>query len=908
VGFIQRQIQKTVLVVVTHPRLTLGAAGIVLVGCVSIALNGLTLSTDQNKLFSSQVPFFRNYLEFIAKFPENEAMYVIVECARPRVSPPVVRWTALADRIAGRLRAMPKYVKSVETGIPLDQLGAQGILFEEPGRLKQTLEEAGQFVPLVRLFGEKPDMLTGLLGPTPTERLITALATQKRDTQTLQFAELIASSLLETLKHPTERLQVGKQIPDLAALDAADPSRLGYYYTTDETDPSRGLMLVRVYPREDFTTLTARCRIVDGIRAACREEAREFPEFKVGITGRPALDADEMRSTDRDSHRAEVVALIVIFIGLVIMFRSFWIALVAELTLAMAIGWAFGWATVSVGELNLLSIVFLIALIGIGMDYLIQILMAYQREARRYVRARAVWARVFHYVSPPVVTACLGAAGAFLVSFFTDFRGAAELGIIAGGGLLLCLLAGHTVLPAMLTLFPAKVKAVAPADRYGGRLRLWRFGKWRLILPCIWIAAIAAGVPFMRRAHFNPSLLDLQAANLESVQLIRKLQTWSAVVLSPDLEMLRRVRDSLAGASAVASTDSILIASDNYDWLQRHKNDLLKVEWAEQPPIKPGDLDRLQAKVRVLADLIEKQAFGSAAATVTSFRELASLLGAEGGPQKEATGERLSAWQRAFGEQLRKILGQLTPPPLNLAGLPSELRSRYVSADGTYALYINPKYDLWDRSRLASFVKEIEARVAQVPNSPPVTGIAPNIHYSTGGVERAFYKATVYAFALIFVLVLIDLRRLGQTLGAISVLALGLPMLVALMGLFGISWNFANFFGLPILIGAAHEYGVFMMHRYREALHDHRRVWEFWDVSDRALLLCAFVTSSSFAFFWALGHHEGLKSLGLVMALGSACIYLATILVLRPLLIRRLERHHADADKAGVVSNSRRVR
>jgi predicted RND superfamily exporter protein len=78
VGFIHRQIQKTVLAVVRHPKLTLGAAGIVLVGCVSIALNGLTLSTDQNKLFSSQVPFFRNYLDFIAKFPENEAMYVIV--------------------------------------------------------------------------------------------------------------------------------------------------------------------------------------------------------------------------------------------------------------------------------------------------------------------------------------------------------------------------------------------------------------------------------------------------------------------------------------------------------------------------------------------------------------------------------------------------------------------------------------------------------------------------------------------------------------------------------------------------------------------------------------------------------------------------------------------------------------
>ena len=66
-------------------------------------------------------------------------------------------------------------------------------------------------------------------------------------------------------------------------------------------------------------------------------------------------------------------------------------------------------------------------------------------------------------------------------------------------------------------------------------------------------------------------------------------------------------------------------------------------------------------------------------------------------------------------------------------------------------------------------------------------------------------------------------------------LALGLPMLVALMGLLDVDWNFANFFGLPILIGAGHEYGVFMVHRYREALLDPRRAWRRWDVSDRAL-------------------------------------------------------------------------
>ena len=48
--------------------------------------------------------------------------------------------------------------------------------------------------------------------------------------------------------------------------------------------------------------------------------------------------------------------------------------------------------------------------------------------------------------------------------------------------------------------------------------------------------------------------------------------------------------------------------------------------------------------------------------------------------------------------------------------------------------------------------------------------------------------------------------------------------------------------------------------------------------------------SAAFGFFWLLAHHRGLKSLGLVMALGTACIYLATVVVLRPVLKWRLER------------------
>src|SRR5262249_51032783 len=154
----------------------------------------------------------------------------------------------------------------------------------------------------------------------------------------------------------------------------------------------------------------------------------------------------------------------------------------------VGIGWTCGWATLAVGRLNLLSLVFVIALISIGMDYLIQILTRYRHEKQRYSRPTAVWSRVFRYVSPPISTACLCAAGAFLRSALTDFAGAGELGIIAGGGLLLCLLSGYTLLPALLTLFPSDVGRVDEGERYVDPAHAPKAGGRRLIVPALWAA------------------------------------------------------------------------------------------------------------------------------------------------------------------------------------------------------------------------------------------------------------------------------------------------------------------------------------------------------------------------------------------------------------------------------------
>ena len=888
--WIRRALLRGVIVGVAYPKLTLTFAGVAVLAASLLAAARLRVSSDSNEMFSHRVEFFHNWIEFDKDFPENQASYVVIEPQDPVHPPATARWTALADRIAAKLKTMPEAVESVDQRIPLDQLGNQGILFEDPAALREEIDEARQLAPLARLWGESNPVLR-LTGTNPISRFLYGAQFGLGDPRSVQFVRTVAEGWSAALASPDQTPRVGQTVPDLRALGPSDPRTLGYYYEPDQTNLAHHLLLIKVFERDDFSSVKAGTNVISVIRDATNEAAHDFPEFTVGLTGRPVLDADEDQVTDRDSRRSEIVALIAVFIGLVVMLRSAWLALAAELALAIGIGWTFGYATLAVGRLNLLSTVFLIALIGIGMDYLVQILTRYRQEAARHARPAVVWIAVFKHVGPPITTACLGAAAAFLVSVFTDFQGAAELGIISGGGLLLCLISGYTVLPALLTLFPAKVDPAAAA-RIAPAHRPSKLSRWRLLLPAAWISLLAVAIPLGFRTRFNPNLLDLQAPDLPSVKLVNKLQTWSAVVLSKDLDVLRQAQAALAGANSVASTDSVLDAYDNYATLKA-AGQTFNIQWAPPDPVRPEDLPQIAQRALSLAGRIDASNIDGHQAAAASLRTFAATLTGPG-RSADAIAASLSAWQTAFVGELRELLAEFNPAPLNLAAVPPQLRGHYVSDDGIYALYVNPVGDLWKQQALEQFEREVEDRVSSVPAHPIVTGITSDIYHSTAAIERSFYQATAYALAIILLLVLIDLRRVDQTLLAVSVLGLGLPMLVGLMGLFGVSWNFANFFGLPILIGAGHEYGVFMVHRYREACHDPRRSWRWPDASDRALFLCAYVTTSSFGFFWAFAHHRGLKSLGLVMAMGTACIYLAAVTVLRPILRWKLDASRCE--------------
>ncbi len=905
-----RKILKHTLRLIRYPRTILVIGLLAAVASTFFAVANHRVSTNENKLFSPHVPFFRQYLTFIHEFPENEAAYVVIQARDPAHPPSSGRWIALARAITIRLRLLTADVVSVDSHVPLHRLGTQSLLFAKWRIVKKAAASQARLAPLFQIWGSRPNLLTGLLGTSRMERFLRGAAARPPDATTALFVKELCVSWMAAIKHNGLSPLSMPNLNVLAPASSRSPAAKGYYYIHPADNAGRHILLIKVYPKFTYDSLAAVSAPLIQIHKAIRSAARPFHAmFRVGLTGRPVLSADEMRITTHDTNWAEIVAMTVVFLGLAAMLKSIRMALFAAFSLAVAIAWTFGYATLVVGRLNLLSTVFVIALIGIGMDYLIQILVRYRREARRYERDAAVWARVFRYATPPVLTACLGAAGAFGVAMFTNFRGDAELGIIGGGGLLLCLLAGYTILPALLVLFPPRLKRVHASARYSDDRPAPTAGRHYFIGPVLWIGTLLALLPLGLRIGFNPNLLDLQAPGLKSVELIHQMPSWYAVVLSRSLRSLAPIQhtlnaDSRIAGTAIKSTSSLLDARQKQRYLAAHGYALAAIRWQPPAPILPVRLSRIASAAELLASKMSaaKNAAGRTARLLHQFA--AALRRVSAGPPalSGAVCSRLSAWQTAFMHRLHMLARTLNPGPLNIAQLPAVVRRHYVSPGGVYALYITPRFDLWHQATLHRFVVALQGdghRPGLVPAKADLTGIAVQLFHSTRAIRGAFVSATVMALALVVLLVFLDLRRLRQTLVTVSVLGLGLPMLIGIMGVTGLQWNFANFFAMPILIGAGHEYGVFMMHRYRETLHNPRRVWRFWDVSERALLLCAFVTCSSFGFL-ALARDRGIASLGLIMAIGIACIYLSAEFVLRPLLTWHLAR-------SGVYQNTGKI-
>src|SRR5205807_6327241 len=134
-----------------------------------------------------------------------------------------------------------------------------------------------------------------------------------------------------------------------------------------------------------------------------------------------------------------------------VVFRSLRYPLLTVTTLLVGTAWAMGWLTLTVGHLNILSATFVVMLIGMG-DYGILWVTRFEQNRTAGANVFTALCRTAADGGPSILTAAAATALAFYAAMLADFQAVAELGWIAGSGVLLCALSCFTVMPALLRL------------------------------------------------------------------------------------------------------------------------------------------------------------------------------------------------------------------------------------------------------------------------------------------------------------------------------------------------------------------------------------------------------------------------------------------------------------------------
>ncbi len=639
------------------------------------------------------------------------------------------------------------------------------------------------------------------------------------------------------------------------------------------------------------------------------ELLKKLPEFKgvtVGLTGVPVLEHEEMTTSQRDITLATVVSLILTVILLLVAFRGLSTMLAAMISLGVAISLSFGFATLAVGHLNILSMVFAIMLIGIGIEYGIQVVLRYKEELALGMDEEEAIGQGLNRNIWAIVMAAATVAAAFLTFVATDFKGISELGIIAGGGVAICVLVTFTVLPALLVIMARRRQArgagrgapgssnPAPSAKHQAPVYTFLFGHPKGVLVVTALLCLASLYP-VSRIVFDYNLMNLQAKGLESVTYAYKLMRSSensgyfAVTMANSPQEVREKTKRLEALPEVDHVVSLLTFIPDQQQEKLAELAELRQELGEVKPAPyeedlkvmelPAVFEKFRDSVDKLTKLLaaekrsEARPVGKFLGTLDSF-----FKGLEKEKDTNAVG-MLRDFQGGMFASLPQKIGMLketlNAAPVTEADIPQELRKRFVGKTGKFALQIAPKKEIFDREPLEAYLKGVRS-VAPAAAGEPVM-----VYESMTIMRESYETAFIYAFIAIVAILLLAFRSVVFALIGLVPLVVGLLFMVAGMWLCGISFNSANIIVLPLILGIAVDSGIYIINRFRR--EDETAV----EVVTRSTGLgVIYNTLTIMASFGALmvAHHQGVFSIGAVMSLGMIACQFAFILVLPAIL------------------------
>ncbi len=851
--------------------IALGAALFTL-ACGVIAARGLGVETDTEAVFDPDLPFARSEARLDAAFPMLEDSLVVVLDADE-----AQRAADAAETLAARLRAEPELYPDVFAPGVGPFFERQGLLYRDLDDLEDLADQLAAAQPFLAEASRDPSLrgLFRMFGRALDEATSAAA-------RGLDLEGALAS--VESAAREAAR----RQIQPLAFDELMIRPR--------ERGPERRYVLVQ--PRIDYADPVPGQPALDRLRATLGE-LTAGGELRARVTGNPALIAEELAITQRQSAVAGAASFVMVTLILSLALRSARLVLATMATLAAGLVWTAAFAALAVGRLNLVSMAFAVLFIGLAVDFGIHLGLRYRELRGQGEESGAALRETAGGVGSSLVLCALTTSTGFFAFVPTAYWGVGQLGMIAGTGMFIGLFASLTLLPALIALGGGERRPPAPVPAPAGALRLSSRAPRAVAIGAALLALVCAVLA--PRLRFDANYLRVRDPGAESVRTFQELvaegdvNPWSAEIVEPSLdsavELSRRLRElpevdrSVTLADYVPDDQQAKLAILADARLLLH----LAPEGERRPPPTP---EEERAALAAFRDALRRFLAGEPA---PRLRELATRV--EGAvadllarvPEDGGRGplaELEASLVPPIADGILALGRALAPAPVELASLPADLRRRLLAPDGRARVQVFPVEDLNDGEALEGFVEAVRVL------APDVTGDAVYMLESGRTITRALRQAFAGATAMIALLLLLLWRSPRDMALVLAPIGLAALVLTGISVLLDVPLNFANVIVLPLLLGIGVDSGIHMVHRFRSGEAD-----LLGSSTPRAVWWAALTTIASFGSL-AFASHRGMASLGQLLALGVALTVVANLVVLPALLA--LLRRPGVADPPGL--------
>ena len=716
-----------------------------------------------------------------------------------------------------------------------------------------------------------------------------------------------------------ERYLKGEKITRKETYTAVDKLLIGepYFISYD-----RKALILNVIPNFSLMNMDLMVEGTDAVQAFVDETLQSFPGVQAGLTGIIPMGRDEMVYGMEGLEYTSIIALIAITILLVVSFRMWTAPIMAAVNLIIGLIWAVGIASIFVPVLNIMTAMFAVVLLGLGIDFSIHIIASFTEMRALGKSLEEAMREGLLKSGKGVMTGAITTACAFLALMIGKSRLMSELGLVTGIGLLAVAVATFTLLPALLIIrerrrekhlakkaFILQVKPKDISFLFLGRMCNILKNRYSFtILGSIIVTGLLAWSAF--NITFDYNFMNIEPEGIPSITLqdtvLHKfdLSMDFAYLVAEDVEESRKLAETAKDFSSVAMVEDIslyLPSSEEQEGRRPHIEEIRQLisNYNIQSLESSNDLDKLIEETdRLEMNIMELQVLAFLGgqdkvdnkcrvlsgdpdheAGETIFSRLKSIFNSK----DKAILNRVNDFQDAYASYFKSSVIQMTNVnPIHLENLPSSIVDRYGNKDRSlFLVTVLPGDNIWqDALFLNRFTDDLDKISDRVTGFPPVFRALIDI-IGKDGRNAAFLTLIV-----VFILLWIDFRNPVHALMAMVPLGAGMIWMVGIMQLIGKQLDVMNVMAIPLIIGIGIDDGVHIIHRWRR--EGYNSVKTVFSSTGKAVLLTSFTTMLAFGSL-VFSLWRGYGSLGSALFIGVGACFVTTVLIL-PGIIGWIER------------------